>query len=1255
MVRLLIFILLFTVLSQVTAQDCPVNVTPSSQAQLESLMAQYPDCEHIPGNVQLRGGVTDLSPLSGIISIGGTLSMFNSTLSSFEGLSSLTSLGKLWILNNENITSLAGLEALEEIETELRLQGTTELQTLDGLNSLTGIGEDLTIWFNSGLKNVDGLERLEVVGGTIKIDNNPSVFSISGFSALQLVEGDLYINYCHSLVTIDGFNALQSVDGRIGIGADSALTSISGFEALTAAGGISIDNPFLDKVTGLNNVVDIGELGLVVWGSCDSLSLDNLETVMGRLDLQAAPLTNLTGCNKVKQVGGDLWLRTSMTNLPDFEELKSVAGRIVIDSRASLEVLDGFNKLESIGIGVSQWGFEIFEHDKLTEVTGFNSLETIEGSFAISENDILSSIAGFQNLFHVAGRFFISNNEMLTDCSPVCEFLLTRDKDLSTTITGNGGDINSPCWSEESLKEECSSRPIIVYDVDVNLESGEDRKRLLEGALIELSTDDELVETATTDQDGMARINYVDLDDEKLYQLDITHPDLDAELLVRHRLTREDLLNGFEIEFPFSVQQNIVTSLNGLDTIGVAVQLFGTTAFTKRIRGYDLTEIIELVEDEWSTISEDHDDVVESMKRVALGMHYLLAYYDASSPFSGNMVKVTYDMASNIGNLIAIFKADNGIKEKFTKFIDKEIDQGNATVDGIYLKAYNNLMNSIINQSFSIVKTTILDPFLSSFGDSPSEKQFVGMMTQLIFIIQNTVLKEKPELIDAAIEELLFNWLTVELVQRYYVDNATQGYISHIAIESEENQGLFTDAAVFAKEEYTETKQLNNEALERGELFESGASEFGALGGFLETFSVLLAAGSFGTLSGFAAPIYTASKGFKALAASLSGANFFNYGARLINLPTELGHIVSHISSDSKMQSGTYPPEFFEEQMEILNEKVEQLALYQDALGQSLRDREVRDISASYVLMHDYFEDDLNPFMGRVRGWMMAVSTSDDSLFREAYTDAANALHQYEMQRFVTQLQLLSFYMDTTILETADSIILEIEDWKELGTTTTEALGGMFETVGQTTHGPFVSVASFSIPDSLKDNHFDAHIYAENFGPETTEPFDIRFETNSNVEVKRWIGGAEVVGPYEDIVLGFGEQFEMQLSVHVDDPDSAITFIVDFEGVKSIDATLPLEFFNSGAKTSTGTHQTTRRNNDRTIFLYPNPASGEVFISNSTGKTINEVRFYSINGQEALLATPSLDKIPIDKLDPGLYVVELVMSGRIIRKPLVVH
>ena len=156
------FVLCATMLSTLVGAQCPLGpVTLTTQAQVYSFAANYPNCTALSGSLTINGpDITDLSPFNNLSTVGGDL----------------------WIWQCPLLTSINGFIALDTV------------------------GMNLNIWQNNALATVNGFQDLEVCGNTLLISENPSLTSIGGFSDLDSIGGGLVFSFDPLLTDISGFD-----------------------------------------------------------------------------------------------------------------------------------------------------------------------------------------------------------------------------------------------------------------------------------------------------------------------------------------------------------------------------------------------------------------------------------------------------------------------------------------------------------------------------------------------------------------------------------------------------------------------------------------------------------------------------------------------------------------------------------------------------------------------------------------------------------------------------------------------------------------------------------------------------------------------------------------------------------------------------------------------------------------------------------------------------------------------------------------
>lgn len=231
---------LFTCCSTAAAQTCPGNdYSLTTQAQVDAFPS---GCTVVSGElvIEASADITDLSPLSGLTSIGAGLGIIeNDALTNLNGLSALTSIsGYLSIGSNTALANLDGLSGLPSVEGWITIQNNRALIDIDGLSALTFVRQYFQINGSAVLTNLDGLSALTSVGGPLWIDENAALENVDGLSGLTSVEA-LWIRDNAGLTNLDGLSALTSVGDYVWIH-DNAVLSVCGcgLYACVSSGGV---------------------------------------------------------------------------------------------------------------------------------------------------------------------------------------------------------------------------------------------------------------------------------------------------------------------------------------------------------------------------------------------------------------------------------------------------------------------------------------------------------------------------------------------------------------------------------------------------------------------------------------------------------------------------------------------------------------------------------------------------------------------------------------------------------------------------------------------------------------------------------------------------------------------------------------------------------------------------------------------------------------------------------------------------------
>jgi len=151
----------------------------------------------------------------------------NDALESLQGLSGLTSLSELLIRSNNELETLEGLAGLNSVESRLEIRGNGALVSLAGLEELSIMpAGDLSISDNPELTALAGLENLEEVQ-RLFITDNESFASFDGLDSLMTVTYNFWVHRNESLTSLDGLSSLDSI-GTLSLWDNPTLNSLAG-------------------------------------------------------------------------------------------------------------------------------------------------------------------------------------------------------------------------------------------------------------------------------------------------------------------------------------------------------------------------------------------------------------------------------------------------------------------------------------------------------------------------------------------------------------------------------------------------------------------------------------------------------------------------------------------------------------------------------------------------------------------------------------------------------------------------------------------------------------------------------------------------------------------------------------------------------------------------------------------------------------------------------------------------------------------
>ncbi|PRX48094.1 T9SS type B sorting domain-containing protein [Salegentibacter salegens] len=407
----------------ITFGQCPVgNVVLNTQNDVEEFIQNYNTCEIINGDLLIGDEVSDISGITGIKRVEGSLKVKYADVPGVSNFASLNYVGGDFEIHNcRSLQSVEGINNLHTIKGGLFIRQTSAIfKTISGFEELETIGGNFYINENyNGLEKIEAFEKLAQVDGAFVIQNNDSLKRVTGFN---------------SLIKIGVQYSVESFDGNLSIRNNASLIEINGFNSLLeVVRDISIlDNRSLNKIAGFSNLSLVNrhfeidrnpELAVIP-------AFDNLKTVGSGLSLIDNGFTRIDSFNNLEVIGN----------------LDPSWGNLYIGRNDQLTAISGFRNLQKLfgELGITR-------HKKLTNLIGFSNLKATR-SLNIQMNESLENLNGLENLLSIGEiGIAIRSNPVLSDCSAICNILTNGTVDGDISIVDNP----SACSSVQEVRGEC--------------------------------------------------------------------------------------------------------------------------------------------------------------------------------------------------------------------------------------------------------------------------------------------------------------------------------------------------------------------------------------------------------------------------------------------------------------------------------------------------------------------------------------------------------------------------------------------------------------------------------------------------------------------------------------------------------------------------------------------------------------------------------------------------------------------------------
>ena len=285
----------------------------------------------IDGSLVITGNnISDLSPLSSITEITGTLRLFEA----------------------DKLIDFLGMENLKKIGNNLIVNHCNKLRNFNGLVQLDTIGGSFTIGFCSELSEMKGCESLSFIRNTLLIENNPSLLILGNNLNIIYIGEDLRITNNPNLERIGWFDKVNYLGG-IAIKSNSKLKDVSGFNNATFVGSPSFqENPALETINGFSNLERLYSINIQRNENLNNISgFQNVKKVDSRLAIEDnINLSAVNGFPDITEAGNLIIYLTNIRNVDFLENLSqlnslNILNNLVLDDFCGLDLLIRSNNL----------------------------------------------------------------------------------------------------------------------------------------------------------------------------------------------------------------------------------------------------------------------------------------------------------------------------------------------------------------------------------------------------------------------------------------------------------------------------------------------------------------------------------------------------------------------------------------------------------------------------------------------------------------------------------------------------------------------------------------------------------------------------------------------------------------------------------------------------------------------------------------------------------------------------------------------
>ncbi|MDP2313986.1 MAG: hypothetical protein Q8P41_13850 [Pseudomonadota bacterium] len=441
-----------------------------------------------------RRTLPDLAGLECLCEVTGRVSIWNTNMTSLAGLDGLQRARILDISNDDELVSLAGLEALRSVD-RIDFWALPALADVSALGGVSGSLEQVQIFYADALPDLVGFDGIDTIDELYISDS--AIPSVGGLGGLRVAR-ELTLANLPALQGVDGLRALVEVDELV-FSDLPVLGTLDGLGALTTVGSLGLyDLDVVESLAPLSALVDVthvalqGNDRLVDIGALSALGADAGEVSVTD-NVALADLSVFAGLRTVESlaVGGNAassyaafsGLTSVARNLylgevgaPDLAPFAGIASverltltGLTVTDLAGLENLAAGDTLDVLDCDalvdldvlsdVPFTSVTVRDCDRLVDLSGLEGMRGYWlGSYVqVKDNAALTTLAGLDGLTEIA-TLTIDGNGVLADLSAL---------DGLVTVTDVASITNNPALPTSDADDLCARLEGLGYGCTV--------------------------------------------------------------------------------------------------------------------------------------------------------------------------------------------------------------------------------------------------------------------------------------------------------------------------------------------------------------------------------------------------------------------------------------------------------------------------------------------------------------------------------------------------------------------------------------------------------------------------------------------------------------------------------------------------------------------------------------------------------------------------------------------------------------------